>query len=156
MLELYTTCTWNKWEHGWDGASERKGKLQNMNDDDRLCKNMFSIQVSHLLSHHVSLQVYCTWHLCHHEVPLNSMLNLSAFSWLDHSYLVTFIPHNPTSFLALLLHHGKKSEHPSILQVGSPCACKALQCWMAGQAHSKLLNHLGESIEWWNCGTIYF
>ncbi len=25
MLELYTTCTWNKWEHGWDGASERKG-----------------------------------------------------------------------------------------------------------------------------------
>lgn len=78
-----------------DEMDHRKGKAN--------CKTWMSLKehVAHTgigitLSNHVSLHVYCTWHLCHHAVPLNSMLNLSLFPWLGSlipSHIHTSQPH---------------------------------------------------------------
>lgn len=142
MLELYTLSApespvraWMRWDH-------RKGMRQTVKHESIVWKNMFRIQVSHCPIMWVFMfTVLGTSAIMQFHSILCSIYLYSH--GLDHSYLVTCTPHNPTSFPAAC--DQCKSEDPSILQVGSPCACKALQCWMAGQAHSKLLNHLGES-----------
>lgn len=78
MLELYTLSApespvraWMRWTIGRERQTVTWMSLKE--------------HVAHTgitLSNHVSLHVYCTWHLCHHAVPLNSMLNLSLFPWL--------------------------------------------------------------------------
>lgn len=75
MLELYTLSApespvraWMRWTIGRERQTVTWMSLKE--------------HVAHTgitLSNHVSLHVYCTWHLCHHAVPLNSMLNLSLF-----------------------------------------------------------------------------
>lgn len=142
MLELYTLSApespvraWMRWTIGRERQTVKH---------EWAWKNTLRIQVS--VSHCPIMWVFMFTVLGTSAIMQFHSILCSIYLYshgLDHSYLLTFTPHNPTSFPAAC--DQCKSEDPSILQIGSPCACKALQCWMAGQAHSKLLNHLGES-----------